>query len=472
MINHSTLYIDGKWVVPAEPGDITVINPATEQILGHAVSGGVSDVDRAVAAAREAFPGWSQRSAADRREAVLGFAAALERRSGEMAELLTAEVGAPLSLARDRQVPGPIAQLRLAADNAEAVLAAVPVGNSQVFRAAAGVVAAIAPWNFPLLLGMNKIAPALAVGCTVVFKPSEVTPLHAFLLAEIAHDSGLPAGVLNLVTGSGAVVGEALAGHPGVDVVSLTGSTAAGRKVAAAATGTIKKVHLELGGKSASVVLAGADLRMAVEATVEQCFINSGQTCLAWSRLLVPAGVASEAAQIAATRADRYVLGDPLDPATELGPVVSVTQRACVRAAIDRAIRDDARLVTGGTAAPDGLNTGYYVRPTVFADVDPRSDLGQEEVFGPVLAVIGYNTEADAVAIANGTPYGLHGAVFAANNDQATRVARQLRTGAVDINGGTLNLEAPFGGYKQSGVGRELGRWGLEEYTEITSLQY
>lgn len=472
MIGYEKLYINGEWVAPAQAGEITVVNPATEKVFGRAVSGGSSDVDHAVAAARAAFPGWSTRSTTDRREALLRFAVALERRAGEMAELLTAEVGTPLSLARERQVPGPIAQLRLAAENAHAVLATVSIANSQVFRTAAGVVAAIAPWNFPLLLGMNKIAPALAVGCTVVFKPSEVTPLHAFLLAEIAHESGLPPGVLNLVTGSGAVVGEALAGHPDVDVVSLTGSTAAGRRVAAVAAATIKKVHLELGGKSASVVLTGADLRVAVEATVDQCFINSGQTCLAWSRLLVPASAAAEAAQIAAARADRFVLGDPLDPATALGPVVSAVQRDRVRTSIDRAVREGARLVTGGTEAPDGLDTGYYVRPTVFGDVDPRSNLGQEEVFGPVLAIIEYEDEADAIAIANGTQYGLHGAVFAADNDEATRVARQLRTGGIDINGGALNLEAPFGGYKQSGVGRELGRWGLEEYTEVTSLQY
>ncbi len=472
MTDYPQLYIDGEWVDALEPGTITVVNPFTEQVVGTCASGGAADVDRAVRAARAAFDDWSGRSPAERADVLRAFAAMLEKRLDEMAALLTAEVGAPLHLTRERQVPGPIMQLRLAADHAGEVLAPVTVGNSKVHRAPAGVVAAIAPWNFPLLLGMNKVAPALAVGCTVVLKPSEITPLHAFLLAEIAHDAGLPPGVFNIVTGGGSVVGAALSAHPDVDVVSLTGSTAAGRLVAAAAAGTIKKVHLELGGKSASVVLADADLRTAVEATIEQCFINSGQTCLAWSRLLVPAGSVDEAARIAAERADRFVLGDPTVDTTELGPLVSEVQRERVRAAIERAESDGARLVAGGAAAPDDQPGGYFVRPTVFADVAPNSDLGQEEVFGPVLAIMGYQDEDDAVAIANGTKYGLHGAVFGADVDNATRVARRLHTGAVDINGGALNLEAPFGGYKQSGVGRELGTWGLEEYTEVTSLQY
>ena len=472
MTDYAKLYVDGHWVEPLEPGTITVVNPFTEQVIGTCVSGGAADVDRAVRAARAAFDDWSGRSPGQRAAVLHAFAAMLEQRLADMAELLTAEVGAPLHLTRERQVPGPILQLRLAADRAEEVLAPVTIGNSKVYRAAAGVVAAIAPWNFPLLLGMNKIAPALAVGCTVVLKPSEITPLHAFLLAEIADAAGVPPGVFNIVTGGGSVVGAALSSHPDVDVVSLTGSTAAGRLVAAAAAGTIKKVHLELGGKSASLVLPDADLRTAVETSIEQCFINSGQTCLAWSRLLVPADSVEEAALIAAERADRFVLGDPTEASTELGPLVSPAQRDRVRAAIERAENDGARLVTGGAAAPDDLPGGYFVRPTVFVDVDPTSELGQEEVFGPVLAIIGYRDEDDAVAIVNGTRYGLHGAVFGADVDNATRVARRLRTGAVDINGGALNLEAPFGGYKQSGVGRELGTWGLEEYTEVTSLQY
>jgi acyl-CoA reductase-like NAD-dependent aldehyde dehydrogenase len=316
-----------------------------------------------------------------------------------------------------------------------------------------------------------KVAPALAAGCTVVLKPSEVAPLSAFVLAEAAEEAGLPAGVLNVVTGRGAAAGEALVAHPDVDLVSFTGSTAAGRRVAALAAQTVKRVTLELGGKSPSVVLDDADLADAVNAAVRQCMLNSGQTCIAWSRLLVPRDRHDEAAELAAAVVASYVLGDPLDPSTTLGPLATDAQRARVRAAIAAAVDEGAQLVAGGADRPAGLDRGWFVQPTVFAGVDQGMAVAREEVFGPVLAVVPYDDEDDAVRLANDTIYGLHAGVFSADRERALRVARRLRAGQVDVNGGGFNLLAPFGGFKQSGYGRELGRHGLDAYLEVKSLQ-
>jgi betaine-aldehyde dehydrogenase len=345
------------------------------------------------------------------------------------------------------------------------------IGSSVVIREAAGVVAAITPWNYPLHQAVAKVAPALAVGCTVVLKPSEVAPLSAFLLAEAAEEAGLPPGVLNVVTGRGAAAGEALVGHPEVDVVSFTGSTAAGRKVAALAARGIKRVTLELSGKSPSVVLDDADLADAVRSAVRQCMLNSGQTCIAWSRLLVPRHLHQQAAELAAEVVDSYVLGDPLDPSTTLGPLAFGGHRDRVRAAIQGGVDEGATLVAGGPARPDHLDRGYFVRPTVLAGVDSRMTVAREEVFGPVLAVLPYDGEDDAVRMANDTVYGLSAGVFSGDRERALRVARRLRAGQVDVNGGGFNLLAPFGGYKQSGYGRELGRHGLDAYLETKSLQ-
>jgi aldehyde dehydrogenase (NAD+) len=344
------------------------------------------------------------------------------------------------------------------------------IGASVVVREAAGVVAAITPWNYPLHQAVAKVAPALAAGCTVVLKPSEVAPLSAFLLAEAAEEAGLPSGVLNVVTGRGAA-GEALVAHPDVDMVSFTGSTAAGRAVAAAAAATVKRVTLELGGKSPAVVLDDADIDEAVRSAVSQCYLNSGQTCIAWSRLLVPRSRQDEAVAVARKVAEEFTVGDPLAGSARLGPLATRDQRERVRSYIRKGVEEGATLVAGGPEPPEGLARGFYVRPTVFADVKEDMTIAQEEIFGPVVAVIPYDDEDDAVRIANGTIYGLHGAVFSRDRERALAVARRLRTGQVDVGGGTYNHLAPFGGYKQSGVGRELGRQGLEEFLEVKSLQ-
>jgi aldehyde dehydrogenase (NAD+) len=345
------------------------------------------------------------------------------------------------------------------------------IANSLVVKEPIGVVGAITPWNYPLHQVVAKVAAALASGCTVVLKPSEVAPLSAYALAEIFEQIGLPAGVFNVVTGLGPVVGERIAEHPDVDMVSFTGSTAAGKRVMAVAAGTVKKVSLELGGKSAFVILDDADLGKAVKVGMANCFINGGQTCTAWTRMLVPASKYDEVLELARAAAEKYPVGEPMAEATRVGPLANANQYKKVVGYIEGAIADGARVVAGGTERPTGLERGYYVQPTVLGGVKPGSRVEQEEVFGPVLAVIPYADEDEAVQIANGTPYGLAGGVFSGDQERALRVARRMRTGMVDVNGGRFNLLAPFGGYKQSGNGRELGEYGLEEFLEIKSLQ-
>lgn len=477
--HHDRFFIGGAWVAPAAGSErIDVVDPSTEQVCGSIPGGTAADVDAAVAAARRAFdgdgsgPAWPDLSLAERLGYLAGIADALEARVDELAELIATELGMPLKLSRIIQAGMPIANLRAQADLAAAVEWEQRVGNSMVVREPVGVVGAITPWNYPLHQVICKVAPALAAGCTVVLKPSEVAPLCSWLLAEAVATAGLPPGVFNLVGGTGPVVGEAIAAHPGVDMVSFTGSTRAGRRVAEVAAGTIKRVALELGGKSANILLDDADLERCVPPSVTGgCYLNSGQTCTALTRMLVPRHLHDSVVDLAAAAAAAVRVGPALDPASQLGPLVSDVQRERVRGYITAGIDAGATLATGGIEPPEGLEVGYFVRPTVFGGVTPDMVIAQEEIFGPVLSILPYDSVDEAVAIANGTPYGLAGAVQSADPERALAVARRLRTGSVDVNGGRFNLVAPFGGYKQSGIGRENGVWGIEEFCEVKSIQ-
>nr|WP_110335501.1 aldehyde dehydrogenase family protein [Prauserella flavalba] len=470
MSHRSDLYLDGEWVA-AGSAAIAVENPATEETIGQVPDGTAEDVDRAVRAARRAFPGWAATSRAERAEYLRKLHDGLAKRQDEIAELIATDVGTPMRIASRIQAALPLTDVSSYVDLLTRDEPEEKIGNTLVVKEPIGVVAAITPWNYPLHQITCKLAPALAAGCTVVIKPSEVAPLSAIALFEAIHEAGLPAGVVNLVHGRGPVVGEALATHPEVDHVSFTGSVRAGSRVAELGARTIKKVTLELGGKSANVVLDDADLTTAVKVGVANAFLNGGQTCTAWTRLLVPAERHAEAAELAGEFAAGFAPGDPLDPKTKLGPLVSAAQRERVRGFIAKGLEEGARLVTGGADTPAGFDRGYYVSPTVFADVDPDSTIAQEEIFGPVLSVIPFRDTDDALRIANNSRYGLHGAVWSADSDRALAFARQVRTGQIDVNGGAYNPLAPFGGYKQSGIGREMGRQGLDEYLEVKSIQ-
>ncbi len=471
MENRDKLYINGRWAIPNGRQTIEVINPATEAVIGRVPEGTETDVAAAVAAARAAFPEWSRSTPEQRAGFLSKIQEGLAARTDEIARTITAEVGMPLKLSTRIQAGSPIAIFGLYARMAGEFKFEEQVGHSRVVREPVGVVALITPWNYPLHQIAAKVAPALAAGCTIVLKPSEVAPLNAFILAEVIAAAGLPDGVFNLVTGFGAAVGEALVRHPEVDMVSFTGSTRAGKRVSELAAQTVKRVALELGGKSAAVILDDADFATAVKATVNACFLNSGQTCTAHTRMLVPESRYDEAAQLAVAAAQAFTLGDPFADTTRLGPLASAMQRDRVRDYIRQGIGEGAVLLCGGPEAPEALSQGFYVKPTIFGRVSPGSTIAQEEIFGPVLAIITYRDEDDAVAIANGTLYGLAGAVWSGSDDQALKVALRLRTGQIDINGGAFNLQAPFGGYKQSGNGRELGKYGLEEFLEYKALQ-
>ena len=471
MLLRDKLYIGGEWV-PASGGGMTdVINSTTEEVMGQVPQGTGEDVGRAVRAAREAFAAWSQTPVEQRADYLRRIGEALQARQDEIGAVVAQEVGMPVRLSQKIQLGQPIVTF----GSMPRLLAEFPfeerIGNSLVVREPVGVVGCITPWNYPLHQIAAKVAPAMAAGCTVVLKPSDVAPLNAFLLADIIHEVGLPAGVFNLVSGPGKVVGEALALHPDVDMISFTGSTGAGRRVSELASTTVKPVSLELGGKSANVILEDADLEKAVRDGVGKCFLNSGQTCSALTRMLVPRGRLAEAERIAAEQAEWFVPGDPFVKGTRLGPLASEQQRESVRGYIERGIAEGAKLVTGGAEAPDGLEKGYFVRPTVFSEVRPEMAIAQEEIFGPVLVIMPYENEDDAVRIANDSIYGLAGGVWSGDPEHAQRVARRLRTGQVEINGGQFNMLAPFGGYKQSGHGRELGRYGLEEFLIVKALQ-
>lgn len=465
-------WIDGAWVASDAEGRLVVTDPATERALATVPAGTARDADLAARAAAAAFAGWAATPLKERAGLLRRVVGAMEARADRFAEVITAEVGAPTRMARQTHVGLSLGMAAHCVETAASYAFEERIGHSLVVREAAGVAACITPWNTPLLLTVQKILPALAAGCTVVHKPSEITPLHARLLAEAFAEADLPPGVFNMVVGTGPTVGTALVTHPLVDVVSLTGSTRAGREVSALGADRVKRVHLELGGKNASLVLDDADLAASVAATVDQMLFNTGQTCLQWSRLLVPRARQDEAVQLAGAAMDGYVTGDPRDPATDLGPLVSAAAHARVTAYVRRGAEEGgARLVRGGPGRPDGLATGYYVRPTIFADVDPLTTIGQEEIFGPVLCVIPYDDEEQAVRIVNGTRYGLHGAVWSADDARAERVARRFRSGLVDVNGGQFNPAAPFGGFKQSGIGRECGTAGLESFLETKSMQ-
>jgi len=465
------IYIGGQWVQSAGTGVLEVINSTTEQVMGSVPEGTVEDVDKAVAAARSAFESWSQTSVQERADWMQRISEGLGARMDEIAELIAQEVGMPVKLSNIIQAGLPTTTFGSMPKLLAELQWEEEVGNSLIVREPVGVVGAITPWNYPLHQIAAKVAPALAAGCTVVLKPSQVAPLNAALLADVVDEAGLPAGVFNLVTGRGSVIGEALARHPDVDMISFTGSTEAGRRVSEAAAGTIKRVALELGGKSPNVILEDANLEQAIADGVSKCFLNSGQTCSALTRMLVPRSRLAEAEQIAAAVAEQFKPGDPFESGTMLGPLVSEGQRKLVRDYITKGTEEGAKLVTGGVEPPQGLEQGYFVRPTVFSEVTPEMTIAQEEIFGPVLAIMPYEDDEDAVRIANDSVYGLAGGVWSADEERANRIARRIRTGQVEINGGAFNPLAPFGGYKQSGYGRELGRFGLEEFLQIKSLQ-
>ncbi|MDX2603260.1 aldehyde dehydrogenase family protein [Streptomyces caniscabiei] len=459
---HDGMYIGGTWRPAAGTDTIEVVNPADEQVIGRVPAGTAEDVDAAVRAARAALPGWAATPPAERGAIIGALRDALAARREEIAETVTAELGSPLPFSQKVHADLPVAVAGSYAELTAGHAFEEKVGNSTVHHEPIGVVGAITPWNYPLHQIVAKVAPALAAGCTVVLKPAEDTPLVAQLFAEAVHDAGVPAGVFNLVTGLGPIAGQALAEHDGVDLVSFTGSTAVGRRIAATAGAAIKKVALELGGKSANVILPSADLAKAVSVGVANVMSNSGQTCSAWTRMLVHTSRYDEAVELAAQAAAKY--GD------RIGPLVNAKQQARVRGYIEKGVAEGARLIAGGPESP--REQGYFVSPTVFADVTPEMTIAQEEIFGPVLSILRYEDEADALRIANGTVYGLAGAVWAGDESEAVAFARRMDTGQVDINGGRFNPLAPFGGYKQSGVGRELGAHGLAEYLQTKSLQF
>jgi acyl-CoA reductase-like NAD-dependent aldehyde dehydrogenase len=463
-------YYGGAWRAPAGPGTIDVTSSATEAVVGRVPRGTAEDVDRAVKAARAGFEQWSRVPVEERARALEALAAALRPRVPQLAESISHEVGTALSYSTKVQVEFPIMMIGMNARFIREAPLEEQLAHSLVIKEPIGVVGCITPWNYPLHQVVCKIAPAIAAGCTVVLKPAELAPLSSAILAEAAHEVGLPAGVLNIVFGEGKVVGEAIVAHPDVDMVSFTGSLAAGRRVGAVAGDGIKKVCLELGGKSAFIVLDDAPFEKAIPAGVNNCMQNSGQTCSAWTRMLVPRARHDEAVEIARAQLSKLTLGDPFDAATRLGPLASADQRDRVLGYIEKGRAEGATLVTGG-GRPSDRSTGYYVEPTIFANVSPGMTIAQEEIFGPVLSVLPYDSEADAIRVANDSIYGLAGGVWSETKERALSVARQLRTGQVDINGGRFNALAPFGGYKKSGIGREIGPLALHEFFQLKSIQ-
>jgi aldehyde dehydrogenase (NAD+) len=470
MISYDKHYYDGAWRPSTGTETIAVISSATEAEVARVPRGTAEDVDRAVTAARRGFDAWSRVSVEDRAQWLEKLSDAMKTRVPQIAEAISHEVGTALGYATKVQVEFPISMIAMNAKFIRDARLQEELGNSIVFKEPIGVVGCITPWNYPLHQVVCKIAPALAAGCTVVLKPAELAPLSAFFLAEAAHEIGLPAGVFNVVSGSGRVVGEAIVAHTDVDMVSFTGSLAAGRRIASVAGDGIKKVCLELGGKSAFVVLDDAPFEKAIPAGVNNCMQNSGQTCSAWTRMLVPRARHDEAVEMAKAQLAKLTLGDPFDKNTRLGPLASASQRDSVLEYIEKGKQEGATVVAGG-GKPAHLPKGYYVEPTIFANVDNTMTVAQEEIFGPVLSIIPYDSEQEAIAIANDSPYGLAGGVWAGTQERALEVAKQMRTGQVDVNGGRFNALAPFGGYKKSGIGREIGPLAIEEFFQLKSIQ-
>ena len=467
---YNKFYINGEWAEPAGRETIDVINPATEEAFATISMGTAEDVDAAAKAARAAFPAWSQSSVEDRKTVLQKIMAGIQARAGDLAAAITSEMGAPVGLANAAQVPSGLGHFAAVLPVLENYKFQETRGSTLIVKEAAGVCGFITPWNWPLNQIACKVAPALAAGCTIVLKPSEVAPINAYILAEIIDECGLPPGVFNLVNGDGPNVGAAISAHPEVDVVSFTGSTRAGREVARAAADGIKRVTQELGGKSANIILDDtADFGKAVFSGVLNCFGNSGQSCNAPTRMLVPKARMGEAIESAKAAAAKAVVGDPNSEGTSLGPVVSELQFNKINALIEAGIKEGAELIAGGPGRPDGLDKGYFIKPTVFANVTNDMTIAREEVFGPVLTIIGYDDDADAIAIANDTEYGLSGYI-SGEPAHAQQIALQIRTGMVHINGAPLDISAPFGGYKKSGNGREWGLEGFEEYLETKAM--
>ncbi|HEX6640950.1 MAG TPA: aldehyde dehydrogenase family protein [Thermoanaerobaculia bacterium] len=470
MQTYESLFIGGRWEAPTSAARIPVHSSSTEDVIGSVPAGSAEDVSRAVTAARRAFDaGWAFAPPGERAEWLRKLADGLEKRKQDIASVISQEVGMPISMSLPIQAGTPVVVLRSFADLAASWPFERNIGHSLILREPVGVVGAITPWNYPLHQIIAKVAPALAAGCTLVLKPSELAPLNAGLLAEVCEEISLPAGLINIVNGYGPEVGEAIASHPGIDMVSFTGSVRAGTRVASVAAATVKKVTLELGGKSACVILEDAAFDKAVSTGVKNAMLNSGQTCSAWSRMIVPRDKMDDAVSIAQQTLAKLPLGDPLDQATRLGPLISEAQRKRVEDYIAAGRAEGARLAIGG-GRPSHLPKGHYVEPTVFRNVTPDMKIAREEIFGPVLSILPYESEDEAVAIANDSIYGLAGAVWSEDAERALRVARRIRTGQVDINGARWNPLAPFGGYKQSGIGREFGEFGLEEYLQVKSV--
>ncbi len=473
MHEFTKIYIGGAWVASSGVGSLAVIDSTNEEVLGSVPAGVSADVDAAAAAARGAFTGWAGIPAEERAKLLTRIADALDARSAELLDVIIRETGMAKGPSQVAQVAHAIGSFRIAAELAETFEYEERIGNGVVVREPIGVVGCITPWNYPLRQIAAKVAFAMAAGCTVILKPSEVAPLDAFILAEAIHEVGLPAGVFNLVSGVGSIVGEAMSRHPEIDMMSFTGSTQAGKSVAELSAGTVKKVALELGGKGPTLILddlSPEGFVTAVTTAVGRCFPNSGQTCAALTRLLVPCSRLAEAEVAAASAVEAFTVGNPFDDGVRLGPLASAAQRDRVQGFIRSGLDEGAKLIAGGPGAPQGFTTGFYVRPTVFSGVHPDMTVSREEIFGPVLVIVPYDDEADGIRIANDTPYGLSAGVWSADQATATRVARQLRAGQVEINGGKSNGMTPFGGYKQSGVGREFGRLGFEEFLETKSL--
>ena len=464
------LYIDGAWTTPSGTENLEVVNPTTEEVMGSIPQGDAQDVDRAVRAAAAALDDWWAVPATERAQYCARIAEGLQARQAELADLVTSELGMPHMLSTLIQTGLPALTFGSMPDVLSQSEIESEIGNALVVREPRGVVAAITPWNYPLHQIALKLAPALTAGNTVVLKPSEITPLNSFLLYEVIEEVGLPAGVVNLVTGTGPVVGQALAEHPLVDMITFTGSTGTGKRLGEVAARQVKRIALEMGGKSANIILDDADIERAVTDGVSKCFLNSGQTCIALTRMLVPESRLDEVNQIAASVAAAQKVGDPFEEGVALGPVVSADQRERVRNYIDKGVAEGARLLTGGSEAPEGLDTGYFVQPTVFTDVSNDMVIAQEEIFGPVLSIIPFRDEDHAVQLANDSRYGLAGAVWSGDDDRALGVARRIRTGQIEVNGGSFNPMAPFGGFKESGHGREAGVFGLEEFFEVKAI--